>query len=242
MTVPQKPSNTGTPAAFPSAEVSKGPGSGRGKARAKDPSDLEDLAWVEATLAGQSSGFENIFRKYQQRIYGVLYGILRNREDALEGAQEVFVKVYRALERFDPQARFYTWLHRIAVNHGIDQTRRRKTRKEQLIADEPLLPPASETSQSPTGETQRREIVDRLEEALASLSEEHRSVFLLYSYEGLAYAEIAEIVDVPVGTVMSRLFYARKKLKERLPQEWDPGGRKRRDRRESGNKSESDES
>lgn len=222
MSVPQKPSNTGQPPAYL-------PGKGAPVARAKDPSDLEDLAWVEATLAGQSNGFEQIYGKYKQRIYGVLFGILRNREDALEGAQEVFIKVYKALDRFDPKARFYTWLHRITVNHGIDQTRRRKTRKEQLTSEEPLLPPAPGGHKSPVGAAEKSEIVELLEAALAELSEEHRAVFLLYSYEGLAYAEIADIVGVPVGTVMSRLFYARKKLKERLPQEWDPGGRKRRE-------------
>ncbi len=207
--------------------------------RPKDESDLEDLTLVKGTLNGDSGAFDAIYRKYRERVYRILYRVVHNREEALEATQDVFVRVYKALATFNPEARFFTWVYRIAVNRGIDLLRRRKVRKEQYYDQEFTLPredqPVTRRLPSPTQEVEREEVVSRIEAAMKDLSDKHKEVFLLYSYEELHYEEIAEVLGIPIGTVMSRLFYARKQLREVLPQEWDPGGpRRREDRRAHG--------
>lgn len=205
----------------------------------EDPSDLEDRELVVACLSDDATAFGRLFEKYRERIFRVLFGVVRNREDALEATQEVFVKIHRALPRFDPKGRFFTWAYRIAVNQGIDHLRQRKTRKELpldpgggVIEPSTTEPTRGGSAQpGPVVELERKEILQRVEEAIEGLSEDQRAVFMLYSFEGMSYGEIAETTGVPIGTVMSRLFYARKKVKERLPGEWDPGGPKRRERR-----------
>ncbi len=196
----------------------------------------EDLALIRAVLGGAEgparSAFERLFEKYRERVFRVLLGVLRHHEDALEATQEVFLKAWRALGGFDPQARFYTWLYRIAVNQGIDVLRRRKQRHESPLDPElePRDPPAGAGRRftPPAEEAEWSEVRERLARALESLSEPHRTVFLLYSQEGLRYEEISDVLGVPVGTVMSRLFYARRKLCAELPAAWDPGGAPRR--------------
>lgn len=193
-----------------------------------DVADERDKSLVQATLGGDSNAFGELYELYRERIFRVLCGVVRNREDALESTQDVFVKIYRALPRFDPAGRFFTWAYRIAVNQGIDRLRSRKTRKEQSLdakeGFEPTEPLRGRGAPSPVSEVERSEVMERLEVALARLPEDQRATFLLFSFEGLSYGEIAEVTEVPIGTVMSRLFYARKKLREDLPSEWDPGG------------------
>ncbi|MGE3166213.1 MAG: RNA polymerase sigma factor [Planctomycetota bacterium] len=194
--------------------------------------DQQDKLLVQAALGGDAEAFGQLFERYRERIFRVLCGVVRHREDALEATQDVFVKIYRALPRFDPAGRFFTWAYRIAVNQGIDRLRSRKTRKEHSLDGvdrlDPTEPLHGRAPLGPPAELERREVMERLEAALAGLSSDQRTVFLLYSFEGLSYSEIAEVTEVPIGTVMSRLFYARRKLREELPAEWDPGGREAR--------------
>ncbi|MFQ5653155.1 MAG: RNA polymerase sigma factor, partial [Planctomycetota bacterium] len=210
----------------------------RSAANQEDPSNKEDLDLVRRTLEGDPAGYDELYQKYRERVYRIIFRVVRNREDALEGVQEVFVKAYQALERFDPRARFFTWMYRISVNHGIDVIRRRSVRKEQIYDQEFTLPqhgaPISRRFAPPGSDLEKREIAERIGAAVEALSEKHRTVFELYSYEELNYGEIAEVLDVPIGTVMSRLFYARKRIKEALPEDWDPGGPRRREDRRRG--------
>jgi RNA polymerase sigma-70 factor (ECF subfamily) len=198
---------------------------------------------VSRFLAGEVKGFEDLYHKYRERVFAVLCRTLGDRDDALEGTQEVFIRVHQALGRYDPRARFFTWVYRIAMNHAIDRIRRRKVRREQVY-DETFTEPARD---QPTERFQRAgvaleadEVRERVAAAVASLGEKHRSVFVLFSYEGLGYAEIAEALDIPIGTVMSRLYHARRKVREMLPPDWDPGGPERT--RESRPKEDRDES
>ena len=198
--------------------------------REKDPSDLEDQENVALFLSGDSTGFEALYRKYRERVFAVLMRTLRDREDALEGTQEVFIKIHRALGSYDPRARFFTWVYRIAVNYGIDRIRRRKVRREQMY-DETFTEPRAD---QPTDRFERagealeaEEIRQRVAAAVEDLGEKHRSVFVLFTYENLGYAEIAETLEIPIGTVMSRLYHARRKVRELLPPDWDPGGPER---------------
>ncbi len=198
--------------------------------REQDPAEQEDQRNVGRFLAGDPGGFANLYEKYRERVFAVLFRTLRDREDALEGTQEVFIKVHRALGRYDPRARFFTWVYRIAMNYAIDRIRRRKVRREQMY-DETFTEPRGD---QPTGRFQKagatleaEEVRERVAAAVAALGEKHRSVFVLFSYEGLGYSEIAETLEIPVGTVMSRLYHARRRVREQLPPDWDPGGPER---------------
>lgn len=213
----EKPPNSGGAEPFPDQAT-------------PEASDVEDLQLVAALRSGDSRAFDRLFDKYRERIFRILFGILRNREDALDATQEVFIKVHRAAARFDPRARFFTWLYRVAVHQGIDAQRRRRTRHEQFVAESALdegLPSVAERSgaapaRTPGDAAEQRELIAKVEGAMAQLSDMHRVVLELFAREGLEYAEIAEVLEVPVGTVMSRLFYARRKLRELLPTECDP--------------------
>lgn len=195
--------------------------------RELDPSDREDQRNVTRFLAGETAGFEELCRKYRERVFAVLFRTLRDREDALEGTQEVFIKVHQALERYDPRARFFTWVYRIAMNHAIDRIRRRKVRKEQVYDEtftEPRDDQKRERFERAGAALEAEEVRERIADAVEQLGEKHRSVFVLFSYEGLGYQEIADTLEIPVGTVMSRLYHARRKVREHLPPDWDPGG------------------
>ncbi len=192
-------------------------------------SNEEDQRSIAKFLKGDKSGFEDLYVKYRERIFGISMRALRDREDALEATQEVFIKIHQALDRYDPRARFFTWAYRITLNHSIDRIRRRKVRKEQLYDETFTEPRGDQRHQHDRFERagaalEAEEVRERVAAAVRSLSEKHQAVFLLYSYEGLGYAEIAETLDIPVGTVMSRLYHARRKVRESLPKDWDPGG------------------
>lgn len=196
-------------------------------------SDEEDQRSIALFLTGDSRGFEELYRKYRERFFGLLLRTLRDREDALEATQEVFVKIHRGLGSYDPKARFFTWAYRVLMNHAIDRIRRRKVRKEQLFDETFTEPRADQRNQHERFEAagasiEAEEVRERITAAVAGLSEKHREVFVLFSYEGLGYGEIAETLGIPLGTVMSRLYHARRKIREQLPSDWDPGGPERR--------------
>jgi len=185
---------------------------------------------VSRFLAGDPRGFEDLYRKYRERVFAVLCRALGDRDDALEGTQEVFIRVHQALGRYDPRARFFTWVYRIAMNLAIDKIRRRKVRREQMYDEtftEPRRDQPTQRFERAGAALEASEVRERVAAAVATLGEKHRSVFVLFSYEGLGYAEIAETLGIPVGTVMSRLYHARRKVREHLPPDWDPGGPER---------------
>src|SRR5262245_32461011 len=154
--------------------------------------------------------------------------MLRNREDSLDVVQETFTKAYQSLDRFKGDASFYTWVYRIAVNLCIDHQRREsklplatlEPRSADRVGDraeDPLagLPDATEQG-DPFQRTRDAEIAQGLALAIAELTPEHRAVILLRDVDGLSYEEISQVLEVPKGTVMSRLHYARRQLQERL--------------------------
>lgn len=185
----------------------------------------EDLILVDRIKSGDAAAFKMLFDKYQKRIYLVCYGIVRHREDALDLVQETFIKTYKSLSYFRREANFYTWVYRIASNSCLDFLRKKK----RFVRSEPL---AEELGTDPeTGDKQGvvlksaddprqtvagRELQKKIDEAIDSLGPDHRAVVLLREIEKLSYEEIAKTLGINVGTVMSRLFYARKKLAEKL--------------------------
>lgn len=177
-----------------------------------------DAEMIEAVKNGDATAYRGLVEKYQGRVYNVVYGIVRNREDARELTQEIFVKAYRNLGSFREDARFYTWVYRIAMNLAIDFTRRRKRSPvsglEEDIASRDADGSISEVhnSENPRKALERKQLYRQIMDALETLPEQQKQVILLRELEGLSYREIAEVLDIAEGTVMSRLFYARKKL------------------------------
>ncbi|MEL7367575.1 MAG: sigma-70 family RNA polymerase sigma factor [Myxococcota bacterium] len=176
-----------------------------------------DLELVKQAKDGDRRAFGRLVETYQRRVYALAYGILRNREDAWDAAQEAFVKAYKSLDRFEGTASFYTWMYRITYNVSIDFLRSRSRKEvsdlpENKTVDEALRRAGHETGGDPDQETGRRELKHVLSKAMAKLSEKHRAIIVLREIEGLSYEEMAEVLDISKGTVMSRLFHARKNL------------------------------
>ena len=153
-------------------------------------------------------------------MFRLAYQVLRDQEEALDVSQEAFVKAYRALPAFKGDSAFYTWLFRITMNVALDRKRQRATRARSLGAED--VPPeewertAVSTDPDPEAVATSAERRERIRKGLDSLSEHHRTIIILSDIEGLQYREIAEVLGIPMGTVMSRLHHARKRLREVL--------------------------
>ena len=178
----------------------------------------EDSRLVERIQAGDTGAYRQLVEKYQARIYSMIAGMVRDREEAHDLTQDAFVKAFKNLDRFRLESSFYTWLYRIAKNLTIDWLRKQKRRRAEEF-DEGLAARESggtisdsHLKESPGKELERSRLKDRIFDAMETLSPEHRQIILLREVEGFSYQEISEVMDIPEGTVMSRLFYARRKL------------------------------
>jgi RNA polymerase sigma-70 factor (ECF subfamily) len=183
--------------------------------------DPEEAKLLVRARDGDTVAFDNLITLYRDRIYMHTFQIGRNEEDALDLTQETFIRAWRSLKGFDGSATFSSWLHRIATNAAIDLCRRRRIRPQTEIGSEWMkIDPASRTTPSkpevPGASLDRAVIRRRVEEAFSALSPEHRAVIVLKEIEDLSYEEIARHLGCSLGTVMSRLFYARKKLQTLL--------------------------
>jgi RNA polymerase sigma-70 factor (ECF subfamily) len=169
------------------------------------PDDDRDL--LARSRAGHLDAFERLVRAHQDRIYNLAYRITGNHEDAADAAQEAFVKAYQGLAHFRQDAAFSTWLHRIATNAALDLIRRRSPTPPVEL---PLDLPAPDSLDT---DVHRREIQRRIHAALGHLAPEFRVAVVLRDLEGMAYDEIARTLQVPVGTVRSRISRAREALR-----------------------------
>lgn len=178
----------------------------------------EDIQLVHGARRGDLRAYDKLMRRYQERIYATIYHMTGNHEDANDLAQETFIKAYQALKSFKGDAGFYTWLYRIAVNKTINFLKQRRARTQLSLNDldlnaehDPDLV-ALISDKTPRRETTLVELQQKLNEAMQRLSETHRLVVTLHDVQGLSHEEIGEIMDCNVGTVRSRLFYARQQL------------------------------
>jgi len=176
---------------------------------------------LELARRGDTQAFDEIVTATRSRVFALLHQILRNEEDAMDLTQETFIKAWRSLGKFDGRHPLATWLHRIATNAAIDLIRRRQARPQcELLETDLSVDPASRTAPSapepPGSAMDRGDLRTILDRALATLSPEHRAVIVLREIEELSYGEIAERMKTSQGTVMSRLFYARKHLQALL--------------------------
>ena len=181
-----------------------------------------DLVLVQRTQQGDLPAYDELIRRYQERIYGTVYHMTSNHEDANDLAQETFIKAYTALKSFKGDSSFYTWVYRIAVNKTINFLKQRKNKTSLSLNDldynienDPELV-ALVSDRTPRRDIALAELQEKLNEALQKLSDVHRRDVTLHDVQGLSHEEIAQIMDCNVGTVRSRLFYARQQMQAYL--------------------------
>ena len=180
-------------------------------------SSADDPQLVEWAKTGDMSAFEELVSRHRDRIYVRAYSIMRNEDLAVDLSQNAWVKAWQRLEQFHGEASFATWLTRIVTNLCLDELRRQKrARMDSIEAMEETTGPVENRLEmetvDPVEGLSREELRERIDAALAKLSDKHRTVIVLYEFEQLEYREIAEKMGTSIGTVMSRLFYARKRL------------------------------
>lgn len=182
-------------------------------------------ALVARAQAGEYQAFEELVRLYRNDVFAVSFHFVHNREDAWDISQEVFVKAFKALNRFRGDASFKTWLLRIASNQCKDFLKKRRLKT--VSFDETILAEAaSATTDEPRQLLENKELAAAIQKALDGLSHKHRTAFILREYEGLSYEDMANVMECNLGTVMSRLHHARKKLQKSLRQQgvWGENG------------------
>lgn len=176
-----------------------------------------DEMLINEVIDGNTDSYREIVIRYEKKVVGIAYGIVHNEHDAMDIAQEVFLKVYRSLDKFRGQSKFFTWLYRITVNMSID-FKRKKTRKSTVTYDGDIkfMNEIPGRSTSPSKKLFIKEVYNKLNDAIEVLPEDQKATLVLREIENLSYQEIADILKCSTGTVMSRLFYARKKLRDML--------------------------
>lgn len=185
---------------------------------------VDDQTLVERCKKGDQTAFRILVERYQSRVYSLAFGMVHDRQDALDVSQEAFIKVHRYLENFQGSASFYTWLYRITYNLCIDHLRRNGRMQtvdyDDRIAREPISDPGNlqpnPTGGNPGKTIRRKELAKKIQEAIEELPPYHRGVIVMREIEGMSYREIADAMQVSKGTIMSRLHHARQKLQKAL--------------------------
>ena len=166
---------------------------------------------------GDVAAYEDIAAKYYRRVFMVILGVVHDRDDAMDVAQETFYRAFKNIKHFKGSSNFYTWIYRIAVNLAIDLQRRKKRSSVDLKEDMDEVIVETEASGSdPFRELHDRRLGEKLLRAIDELTPDHKAVIVMRAVEGLSYKEIGRIMGCSEGTIMSRLHYARKKLQEKL--------------------------
>jgi RNA polymerase sigma-70 factor, ECF subfamily len=181
-------------------------------------SSLDDAELVRLVQSGQAHAYAHLVRRYQDRIYNTCRRISSHDEDARDLAQETFLKAFRGLSGFEFKSGFYTWVYRIAVNLSLTHRRRAKLRVTTSLDESPGDVPLGErlpdkSGTSPLDRADANEMGEVVSRALDLIDKEHRAVVVLRDMEGLNYAQMAEVLEIPVGTVKSRVSRARAALR-----------------------------
>ncbi|HOX25554.1 MAG TPA: RNA polymerase sigma factor [Candidatus Krumholzibacteria bacterium] len=178
--------------------------------------DQRDIARFQR---GDAEGFEALMERYRQRAYGLALGFVGNHDDAMDAVQKSFIRIHRSLDRFRAGEPFFPWFYRIvrntALNQRRDERRHRGDCPLEWVTEPDRLP-------SPLQVAEAEELRVRLWAAVEALAQDLREVFLLYTFQGLKYREIADVLDIPLGTVMSRLHSARRRIRQHLGEEEVP--------------------
>jgi RNA polymerase sigma-70 factor (ECF subfamily) len=184
----------------------------------ESPAPVAEMDLVRRARRGDLTAYDDLIRRYQERIYATIYHMTSNHEDANDLAQDSFIKAFQALKSFKGGSSFYTWLYRIAVNKTINFLKQRKNRTHKSLNDldfntenNPDLV-ALISDKTPRRDAGLNELQEKLNAALLKLSEPHRLVVVLHDVQGQSHEEIAKVMECNIGTVRSRLFYARQQL------------------------------
>jgi RNA polymerase sigma-70 factor (ECF subfamily) len=182
-----------------------------------------DLEIVRLVQGGDVAAFDRLIGKYRERVFGIVYNMTSNREDAADLTQDAFIKAFQSVHRFGGQSSFFTWLYRIAVNSALSHMRKARLRSffslERVDSEEPVAKEIVAALTDKTGadrDAYVRELQEKLNDAMQKLSIKHRTVVTLFEIEGLSHQEVAEVMDCSVGTVRSRLHYAKQLLQSEL--------------------------
>ena len=186
--------------------------------------DVSELDLLRRCQAGDTEAFDELVTRYRTRVFGMIYNMVHSEQDAWDLAQDSFLKAWKSIKRFRGRSSFYTWIYRIVMNVTIDWLRKKQIKGAGTEFDDAIqlrqVDPASKTVPKtealPYETMERGEIRVRIDKAIAQLSSEQRAVILMKETEDMQYHEIAETLGCSIGTVMSRLFYARKKLQTLL--------------------------
>ncbi|MHC4816745.1 MAG: RNA polymerase sigma factor [Planctomycetota bacterium] len=177
------------------------------------PTRTDDRDLVRRIRDGDAEALRAIVERYQDRIFSLIFGIVRDRHEVEDVAQEVFLKVYTRIQAFDERSKFYTWLYRVAANAAKDHVKKRSRRPAVALEEDDVIP---STGDNPVGHAAAAETRRLVREAIAALPLRYREVLTLRELDGLSYNEIAGVLKISIGTVESRLHRARAKLKRRL--------------------------
>ncbi len=178
--------------------------------------DREETEMISRCQKGDQQALKEIFDKYQKKVYRIAYGVVRQREEALDIVQEVFIKLFHSIKNFKGKSQFYTYLYRMTMNTAIDHTRKMGKQTVSSLDEEGSFEPPDAAEKGPERILLQKELEERVKRAMDKLPAEQRAALIFRDVEGLSYQETAEAMGSSIGTVMSRLHYGRKRLQELL--------------------------
>ena len=176
----------------------------------------EETEMISRCQKGDREALREIFDKYHKKVYRISYGVVRQREEALDIVQEVFIKLFRSIKNFKGRSQFYTYLYRMTMNTAIDHARKAGKQFFSSLDQEGSFEPPDELEKGPERVLLQKELEERVKWAMSKLPAEQKAALIFRDVEGLSYQEMAEAMGCSIGTVMSRLHYGRKRIQELL--------------------------
>jgi RNA polymerase sigma-70 factor (ECF subfamily) len=176
----------------------------------------EENEMISRCQQGDQQALKEIFDKYHKKVYRIAYGVVRQKEEALDVVQEVFIKLFRSIKNFKGRSHFYTYLYRMVMNTAIDHKRKAGKQFMASLDEEGSFEPSDEAEKGPERILLQKELEERVRLAMDKLPDEQRAALIFRDVEGLSYQEMAEAMGCSIGTVMSRLHYGRKRMQESL--------------------------
>jgi RNA polymerase sigma-70 factor (ECF subfamily) len=187
----------------------------------------EETAMISRCQQGDQQALKEIFDKYHKKLYRIAYGVVRQREEALDIVQEVFIKLFRSIKNFKGRSQFYTYLYRMVMNTAIDHARKAGKQFISSLDEEGSFEPSENLDKGPERVLLQKELEERVKLAMDKLPAEQKAALIFRDVEGLSYQEMAEAMGCSIGTVMSRLHYGRKRIQELLKDYVDLHGQSR---------------
>ncbi len=178
--------------------------------------DREETHAISRCQQGDQEALKEIFDKYHKRVYRIAYGVVRQREEALDIVQEVFIKLFRSIKNFKGRSQFYTYLYRMVMNTAIDHARKAGKQFVSSLDEEGSFEPSENAERGPERMLLQKELEGRVKLAMDELPPEQRAALIFRDVEGLSYQEMSEAMGCSIGTVMSRLHYGRRRVQELL--------------------------